>query len=74
MARIIREQELQKITGLSRSTLWRLEKAGNFPKRLKLGGYSIGWRETDVTAWIDNLCPIVAARTSNRKSAGGNHE
>lgn len=53
--RIIRLQELIKKTGLSGSTIWRLEKRNKFPKRMKLAGYSVGWREADVDAWIGTL-------------------
>lgn len=55
MARILREKDLRVMTGLSRSTLWRLEKANRFPKRVKLGKYSVGWRESEVKKWINSL-------------------
>jgi len=41
-------------TGLSRMTLWRLEKAGHFPARRRLGPNSVAWLESDVTAWIES--------------------
>ncbi len=34
--RIIRTQEVQKITGLSRTTIWRLERKGELPNRVPL--------------------------------------
>lgn len=55
MPRILREKDVAHITGLSRSTRWRLEKAKKFPRRIKLGGYSVGWRETDILEWINAL-------------------
>ena len=54
--RIIRASELQKITGLSRTTLWRLENKGDFPRRIKLGAGSVGWRNSEVTQWIEQRC------------------
>ncbi len=50
--RIIRKPELKKIVGLSDPTIWRLEKSGKFPKRLQLGGNSVGWADVDVQNWI----------------------
>ena len=50
--RIVRKPELASIIGLSDPTVWRLEKAGKFPKRLKLGGNSTGWLMSEVVAWI----------------------
>ena len=51
--RIIRAPELKKRVGLSLVTVWRMEKAGTFPKRLRLGGNSSGWLEHEVDAWIE---------------------
>ena len=31
----------------------RLEAAGAFPKRVKLGGNRVGWVEAEITAWIE---------------------
>ena len=52
--RFIREKECQQLTGLSRSCRYRLEKAGQFPSRRKLGGRSVGWSLSEVLAWKDN--------------------
>ncbi|EHT6840127.1 AlpA family phage regulatory protein, partial [Salmonella enterica] len=35
--RLVRENERRKMTGLSRSTVWRLEREGTFPKRKQTG-------------------------------------
>ncbi|WP_105495158.1 helix-turn-helix transcriptional regulator, partial [Escherichia coli] len=51
--RFIREKECQQLTGLSRSCRYRLEKAGQFPSRRKLGGRSVGWSLSEVLAWKD---------------------
>ncbi len=39
-------------TTLSRSHLYDLMKKGKFPKPIKLGARSVGWRVDDVEAWI----------------------
>ena len=51
--RIIRHPEAIKLTGLSRTTLWRLEKEDSFPNRVKLGPHSVGWLLTDVMNWLE---------------------
>jgi prophage regulatory protein len=53
--RIIRKKELLAMVGLSDATVWRKEKKGDFPIRLKLGGNSCGWLESEVYGWIDKL-------------------
>lgn len=50
--RIIRPKELSKITGLSRTTLWRLERRKEFPARRRLSSGSVGYLESEVLQWI----------------------
>lgn len=50
--RIIRSREVQQLTGLSRTTLWRPERAGKFPLRVALCPGSVGWRLSEVEEWI----------------------
>lgn len=53
--RIIRKPELQAMVGLSDTTIWRLERAGRFPKRVQLGGNSVGWIDSEVDEWFTAL-------------------
>ena len=57
--RIMRKPEILNMIGLSDPTIWRMEKDGKFPKRIRLGGNSCGWLESEVTGW---LAERVAAR------------
>lgn len=50
--KIIRSKEVQELTSLSRTTLWRLERKGEFPARVPLTSGSIGWRLSEVQQWI----------------------
>ena len=50
--RIIRKPELLSIIGLSDATIWRMEKAGYFPKRIQLGGNSVGWFDDEIDQWL----------------------
>jgi prophage regulatory protein len=52
--RVVRRRELLRLIGLSCSTQWRLEKAGQFPARVRLGKGSVGWRLAEVEAWVSN--------------------
>lgn len=52
--RILRTRDVCVLTGLSRITVWRLERAGQFPKRLKLSSQAIGWRQDEVLEWIES--------------------
>ena len=50
---MLRVPEVMRITGLCRATIWRLERTGRFPRKFKLTPKAVGWRESDVTAWIE---------------------
>ena len=49
---VLRTPEVTRLTGLSRTTLWRLERRGVFPRRIRLGANSVGWLEDEVEEWI----------------------
>ncbi len=50
--RIVRAKELHELTGLSRTTIWRMERKGEFPTRVPLSGNSVGWRYSEVIEWM----------------------
>jgi predicted DNA-binding transcriptional regulator AlpA len=54
--RIIDSKEVQKFVPYSRSSIWRLEKAGLFPKRIKLipNGRKVGWKLSAIMEWIES--------------------
>lgn len=51
--KVLRTKEVVGLTGISRVTLWRWEKAGHFPARLRLGANSVGWLEDEVRGWLN---------------------
>ncbi len=51
--RILRRPEVEAYTGLSRSTIYAWMNEGEFPPSVKLGSRLVGWRESDVQAWVD---------------------
>lgn len=51
---ILRTAAVIRLTGLSRTTLWRLERQGAFPSRVRLGVNSVGWREEEIARWINS--------------------
>lgn len=53
MDRIVREAECKRLTGLSRTTRWELERRGQFPARRRLAVNSVGWLESELQAWVE---------------------
>lgn len=52
---VIRLDKVKTVTGLSRSTIYALIKAGKFPKQIQLtSARCVGWLESDVMDFITN--------------------
>jgi prophage regulatory protein len=49
----IRRAQIKQITGLSPSTIWRLEAEGVFPKRRKIG-HCVGWVYSEIESFLKN--------------------
>ena len=64
--RFIRERECRELTGLSRTTIWRRELDGTFPKRRKVGPHLIAWRSDEIEEWIMGLPLAPPAGTGRR--------
>ena len=52
--RIIRLPEVLRLTGLSRSWIYSAQASGRFPSALQLGPRAVGWKTSDVEAWISS--------------------
>ncbi len=53
MTRILRRPDVEAQTGLSRSGIYDLMKAGKFPRPVPLGEKAVGWIEAEIEAWIE---------------------
>ena len=52
--------QVQEIVPYSASHIWRLEHAGEFPQRVRLGGNRVAWLQSEVNSWVESK---LAART-----------
>ena len=51
--RLISFDEVHHRTGLVRTTIWRLERAGEFSRSVQISRGRRAWREADINAWIE---------------------
>ena len=58
VGRLLRFPELHALVSLSRSTVWRMERAGSFPQRRQISARAVGWRESEIIAWIASRAVI----------------
>jgi prophage regulatory protein len=64
--KIIRPNELAKLLHISTTTLWRMEKRGDLPQRIKLSTRAVGWLESDIQEWLKNR-PKSCIQTQNEE-------
>lgn len=60
--RVISAKELARIIPYSKVHIWRLERAGLFPRRLRLGPNRVGWLKSEIDAWL-------SAKSADRDAA-----
>ena len=64
--RFLRCPEVCARTGLSRTTLWKLERHGQFPTRRVLTANTVGWLASEVEEWIITRSSRPSARPWER--------
>jgi len=45
--------ELRDVVNLGRTTIWRLQKAGQFPARRQLTDKRVAWLAEEIRAWAE---------------------
>lgn len=58
---ILRRDDVERATGLPRSTIYEKMAKGEFPKPIKISAKSVGWLSSEVEAWQKSR---IAARDS----------
>ena len=54
--------QVREIVPYSASHIWRLERSGQFPQRVRLGGNRVAWLQSEVNSWVESK---LAARTDH---------
>jgi prophage regulatory protein len=52
--RFLRFPAVRARTGLSRTTIWRLERRGEFPPHRRISRNAVAWIECEVTEWMQS--------------------
>ena len=61
--RIISAKERRRLVPYSDMHIWRLERDGRFPRRIRLGARRVGWSLIEISEWIE-------ARKAERGTGG----
>jgi len=65
--RFLRRADVQQVTGLSRTSLYRLVAAKDFPVQVRLSINTVAWLRSEVDAWIAGR--VAASRSTLSKSS-----
>lgn len=49
---LLDRRDVERVTGLSRSAIYRMMRAGEFPTPLQVGQQAVRWPEPEVAAWL----------------------
>ena len=71
--KFLRIRHVMQLTGLSRMTIYRLELAGEFPKRRRLSKNSVAWLDTDIAQWAESrpISPLRRTAAATTSGSGG---
>jgi prophage regulatory protein len=61
LPRLLRFAAVRELTGLSRSTVWRLEQSGLFPKHRRISSHAVAWVEDEIMTWIRSKVDSLSA-------------
>lgn len=50
--RVLTMRQLRELVPYTPQHIYRLEAAGKFPKRVKIGANRVGWRHVDIHRWL----------------------
>jgi prophage regulatory protein len=50
---LLNTTEVIKITGLSKTSIWRLERRNKFPAKLKISPNRVAYIESEIKDWIE---------------------
>ena len=52
--KLLRRRQVEEITGMSRSSIYRLMQDGQFPRPVKVGCAAVRWRESNIAGWLES--------------------
>jgi prophage regulatory protein len=58
--KLLRFPAVRERTGLSRTTIWRLERHGDFPNHRRISANTVVWVEDEVMSWIQSKVDAIA--------------
>ncbi len=68
--RVLRWPQVKRLVGLSKSTVWRMERGGKFPRRRQLAVRAVGWDAREVEKWMETRRKGAMAQPAELRHGG----
>lgn len=52
---LLTRREVERIVGLSRSTIYAMKARGDFPSPVRVGRQAVRWKKSSILRWIEQL-------------------
>ena len=60
-SKLLTLRQVAELVGLSRTTIWRLERSGQFPRRRQVSTKAVRWNQAEILDWI-NSRPVAGTK------------
>lgn len=67
--KLLTQKQVTDLIGLSRTTIWRLERAGKFPRRRQVSTKAVRWNQAEIFEWIESR-PLAGEATDDSGDEG----
>lgn len=57
---ILRMPEVKRLTGLGRTSIYRMMADGVFPRSVAVGSRAVGWMVGDIRAWLQGKRVVIS--------------
>ncbi len=52
--KLLTQKQVVDLVGLSRTTIWRLERSGQFPRRRQVSTKAVRWNLAEILDWMNS--------------------
>ena len=52
--RLLRRRDVERMTSMSRSSIYRLMQEGEFPRPVRVGPATVRWKASDIMNWMES--------------------
>ena len=52
--RLLRRRQVEEITGMSRSAIYKRMQEGDFPRPVRIGPTAVRWKASEIAAWVES--------------------